>query len=87
VLLGTHASLILSPYGFGAFGVGRLNDPTIVELATVRAAVVGAGLRSTLDLPGGYQGATLNIEVARQFSNLPGLTQAWRANVGVSLRF
>jgi hemolysin activation/secretion protein len=87
VLSGIDAPLILSPYGFGAFGVGRLNDPTIVELAMIRAAAVGAGLRSNFDLPGGYQGATLNVEVARQFSNLPNLTHAWRTNVSLNVRF
>ena len=81
------APMALSPYGFGAFGVGRLDDPTVVELTTIRAAALGAGLRSALDMPDGYQGATLSVEVARQFSNLPNLTQAWRANVGISLRF
>ena len=84
---GFVAPLILSPYGFGSFGVGRLNDPTVVELATIRAAAVGAGLRSGIDMPKGYQGATLSIEVARQFSNVPNLEQAWRTNVSLSIRF
>jgi hemolysin activation/secretion protein len=86
-MAGSGLPLILSPYGFGVFGVGRLNDPTIVELAVVRGSAVGAGLRGGIDLPGGYQGATLGLEVARQFSNLPNLTQAWRANVSMSIRF
>jgi hemolysin activation/secretion protein len=81
------APLMVSPYGFGVFGVGRLNDPTIVERAVVRGSAVGAGLRSGIDMPGGYQGVTLGVEVARQFSNLPNLTHAWRANVNMSIRF
>jgi hemolysin activation/secretion protein len=81
------APLTLSPYGFGVFGIGRLNDPTIVELAVIRGSSVGAGLRGAIDLPGGYQGATLGVEAARQFSNLPNLSQAWRANVSMSIRF
>jgi hemolysin activation/secretion protein len=85
--IGTVVPLILSPYGFGSFGVGRLLEPTIVELAVVRAAAVGAGVRSGVDLPGGYQGVTLGLEMARQFSNLPTLPQAWRGNVVMSFRF
>ena len=79
--------MILSPYGFGVVGVGRLDDPTIVEVALVRAASVGGGLRSTFDLPGGYQGVTLAFEVARQYSNLPNLQHFWRGNVVVNIPF
>jgi hemolysin activation/secretion protein len=86
-LTGTAVPVVLSPYGFGSFGVGRLLEPTIVELAVVRAGAVGAGVRSGIDVPGGYQGVTLGLEVARQFSNLPTLPQAWRTNVSVSFRF
>jgi hemolysin activation/secretion protein len=84
---GTAVPVVLSPYGFGSFGIGQLLEPTIVELAVVRAAAVGAGVRSGIDVPGGYQGVTLGLEVARQFSNLPTLPQAWRVNVSMSLRF
>jgi hemolysin activation/secretion protein len=85
--IGTAVPLILSPYGFGSFGVGRLLEPTILELAVVRAAAAGVGLRSGVDFPGGYQGVTLGLEMARQFSNLPNLPQAWRGNVVMSFRF
>jgi hemolysin activation/secretion protein len=85
--IGTAVPLILSPYGFGSFGVGRLLEPTIVELAVVRGGAVGAGVRSGMDFPGGYQGVTLGLEMARQFSNLPNLPQAWRSNVVMSVRF
>jgi hemolysin activation/secretion protein len=79
--------LILSTYGFGTFGIGRLIEPTIVELDVVRGGAVGAGLRSSIDMPGGDQGVTFGLEMARQYSNLPNLTQAWRANVSMSMRF
>jgi hemolysin activation/secretion protein len=79
--------LNLSPYGFGVFGGGRLIDPTIVEVAEVRAGAVGAGLRSGIDMAGGYQGVTLGLEVARQYSNLPNLTHIWRGNFSMSIRF
>jgi hemolysin activation/secretion protein len=86
-LAGAAVPVVLSPYGFGSFGVGRLLEPTIVELPVVRGGAVGGGVRSGMDLPGGYQGVTLGLEVARQFSNLPTLPQAWRGNVVMSLRF
>lgn len=84
---GAGASLILSPYGFGSFGAGRLVEPTIVELAVVRGGAVGTGVRSSIDIPGGYQGVALGLEVARQFSNLPNLPHSWRGQVAISLRF
>jgi hemolysin activation/secretion protein len=84
---GSVAPLILSPYGFGVFGAGRLVDPTIVEVALVRARSVGAGLRGGIDMPGGYQGVTLGLEAARQFSNLPNLTHTWRGSFSASIRF
>jgi hemolysin activation/secretion protein len=44
--------VILEPYGFGSFGVGRLIEPTAVELAVVRGGALGVGLRSGIDIPG-----------------------------------
>ncbi len=87
VLPGANAPLVLSPYGFGSFGVGRLVEPSFVELAVVRGGAVGAGVRGSFDGSDGYQGASLGLEVARQFSNLPTLLQAWRGNIVISLRF
>jgi hemolysin activation/secretion protein len=85
--IGAAVPLILSPYGFASFGIGRLVEPTIVELAVVRAGAVGAGVRSSMDFPGGYQGVALGLEVARQFSNLPNLPHSWRGNAVMSFRF
>jgi hemolysin activation/secretion protein len=79
--------LTLSPYGFGVLGAGRLVDPTVVEVAMVRAASFGAGLRGNIDMPGGYQGVSLGLEAARQYSNLPNLAQSWRINVATNIRF
>jgi len=86
-LIGTTVPVILSPYGFGSFGTGRLIEPTIVELAVVRGGAIGAGVRSGMDIPGGYQGVALGLEVARQFSNLPNLSHSWRGQVVLSFRF
>jgi hemolysin activation/secretion protein len=79
--------VVLSPYLFGAYGAGRLDDPTPLEVAMVHAAAFGAGVRSNVDFPGGYQGFSVAIETARQYSNLPTLPQAWRENVVVNMRF
>jgi hemolysin activation/secretion protein len=84
---GTAVPVILSPYAFGSFGAGRLVEPTIVELADVRAGAVGAGVRSGIDIPGGYQGVAFGLEVARQFSNLPNLPHSWRGQAVMSFRF
>ncbi|MEO8104481.1 MAG: hypothetical protein ABI790_18350, partial [Betaproteobacteria bacterium] len=86
-LLATSTPLVLSPYGFGSFGAGRLIEPTSVELAVVHSGAVGIGARSTLDIPGGYQGVSLGLEVARQFSDLPNLPHSWRGQVVMGFRF
>jgi hemolysin activation/secretion protein len=86
-LIDTAVPIILSPYGFGSFGAGRLVEPTIVELAIVRAGAVGAGIRGGVDIAGGYQGMTLGLEAARQFSNLPNLSHTWRGQIVMSFRF
>ena len=57
------------------------------EVASVQAASFGAGVRTGVDLPGGYQGLTANFEVARQFSDLPTLAHGWRENVSINMRF
>jgi hemolysin activation/secretion protein len=77
----------VSPYVFAAFGAGILDDPTVDEVAAIRAGAVGVGLRTFIETPGGYQGATLELEAAKQFSNLRTLTQGWRGNISVSRRF
>jgi hemolysin activation/secretion protein len=84
---GPIAPLILSPYAFGVVGAGRLDDPTAVEVTLVQAASFGAGVRSGVDLPSGYQGLTVNFEVARQFSDLPTLAHGWRESVSINMRF
>jgi hemolysin activation/secretion protein len=79
--------LTLSPYVFAAYGAGRLDDPTFIELPTIRATAIGVGLRSGVDTPDPYRGLALGLEFARQYSNLPNLPQAWRLNFGASIRF
>jgi len=79
--------VVVTPYAFGATGVGRLLDPTVLEVGTIHAGSFGAGLRSGFDLPNGYQGATLGLEAARQYSNLATVGHGWRFNGVLSLHF
>ena len=53
----------------------------------VRAGSFGAGLRSGFDMPNGYQGASLGLEVARQYSDLETVPHGWRFNAVLNLRF
>jgi hemolysin activation/secretion protein len=84
---GGPVPLVLTPYGFGAFGMGRLIEPTALEVSVVRAGSFGAGLRSGVDMPNGYQGASLGLEVARQYSDLETVGHGWRFNAVLNLRF
>jgi hypothetical protein len=59
----------------------------VAEVTSVKAASFGAGVRSAVDLPGGYQGLTVNFEVARQYSDLPILGHGWRENIRINMRF
>jgi len=81
------APLVLTPYGFGAFGIGRLLEPTILEVGVQRAGSFGVGLRSGIDMPNGYQGASLGLEVARQYSDVETVAHGWRGNVTLNVRF
>ena len=84
---GGPVPLVLTPYGFGAFGIGRLLEPTVLEVGVVRAGSFGAGLRSGIDMPNGYQGASLGLEVARQYSDLETVPHGWRFNAVLNLSF
>jgi hemolysin activation/secretion protein len=79
--------VVLTPYSFGAFGIGRLLEPTVLEVGVVRAGSFGVGLRSGFDMPNGYQGASLGLEVARQYSDLETVPHGWRFNAVLNLRF
>jgi hemolysin activation/secretion protein len=81
------APFVLTQYGFGAFGIGRLLEPTVLEVGVQRAASFGVGLRSNVDMPNGYQGASLGLEVARQYSDLETVGHGWRGNVTLNVRF
>ncbi len=84
---GNAPPMIITPYGFGAYGTGRLMDPLAAETALIRAGAIGVGVRGNVDMPDGYQGVSLGLEVARQYSDLPLLAHAWRGNFIMSIRF
>ncbi|MGL9619412.1 ShlB/FhaC/HecB family hemolysin secretion/activation protein [Bradyrhizobium sp. U531] len=81
------AGATLSPYVFGAAGRGWLANATVIERSTFSAGSVGAGLRSATDGIGVLPGASLGLEAARGFTDLPGARLGWRANVIASMAY
>lgn len=77
----------LSPYVFGAVGRGWLANATVVERSAFNAGSVGAGLRSAVDAVGVLPGASLGLEAARGFTDLPGTRLGWRANAIASVAY
>jgi len=82
----------LAPYLFAAGGEGRLEQPTAVELRTIKAASIGLGLRFGLPHPG----ITAAVEYAHNFANFRASSlfgasaagrQSDRVNFTVSLHF
>lgn len=67
-----------APYLFGAGGLGRLEQPTIVEVRSIKVASIGVGLR--FGLP--RYGITAAVEYAHNFSDLPSSAQSGRAQSG-----
>jgi hemolysin activation/secretion protein len=79
----------VAPYAFGAYGAGVIDQPTALEQADIRAGSIGLGARiganaTGLPLP---LGATLSLEVARQYTNVAGEEQGYRANIGLAINF
>lgn len=72
----------VTPYAFGAFGAGRLEDPTAVERAHISAFNLGAGLRATL-----ARQVALSVEYARGLSDDAALDNVNRINASATLRF
>ena len=77
----------VSPYVFGSVGRGWLFDVTAVEQSTINAGAVGFGARSTVDVAAGSPGLGFGLEFARQFTDVVGLRQGWRANVNAVVTF
>jgi len=77
----------VSPYVFAAGGRGQLIAPTSVEQAMIDAASLGLGVRAAIDATGRSPATSLGVELARQYSDVPGLQQAWRCNVLGAIAF
>lgn len=82
-----RSTLNLTPYVFGAAGHGQVLMATQLERPTVDAAALGIGTHGALQADAGTPGATLGVELARQFTDAPGLRRGWRATIGVVLGF
>ncbi|KJC58863.1 hypothetical protein UP10_21420 [Bradyrhizobium sp. LTSPM299] len=80
-------SATVSPYVFGSIGRGWLFDITAVEQSTINASAAGLGVRSTVDVAAGQPGLSFGLELARQYTDLVGLRQGWRANVNAMVTF
>ncbi|HEX3882632.1 MAG TPA: ShlB/FhaC/HecB family hemolysin secretion/activation protein [Stellaceae bacterium] len=87
--LGGMPPLGLSPYVFGAFGYGQIVQPTAVQKGSIDAGSAGIGIRSTtVALTTGLPvGSTLGLELARRFSDVPGVRGGYRANLALNLTF
>ncbi len=77
----------VSPYVFGSFGRGWLFDVTSVEQSIINAGAIGLGARSSVDVAAGQPGLSFGLELARQFTDVPGLRQGWRGNVNAMVTF
>lgn len=80
-------SFNLYPYLFGAAGRGFLEQPFINEIPVINAASTGVGLRTDLGFGAIPVGSSINLELAKDFSNLPGRTDGYRGNVSITARF
>lgn len=75
--------LAVSPYLFGAGGLGSVSKPTILELRNLDVAALGAGIRAGVAGVGLY----FNLEYAYGFSNVAALDKSDRVNVTATLHF
>ncbi len=78
-------SAVASPYLYGAKGRGWLEQATPQERGNFTAASIGAGVRAAYSRGGTAH--SLNFEVGRQFTNIPGRRGDMRANLTASMSF
>jgi hemolysin activation/secretion protein len=78
---------IVSPYLFNAIGRGWLVNATSVEQSAFNAGAVGGGIRGSVEMAANAPAVNLGLELARQYSDLTGARQGWRANVNASAAF
>lgn len=80
-------SATVAPYLFGAVGHGHVFDTTVVEAASINVGALGFGARSRVHQASGAPDLNLTLELARQYTNIPGLRQGWRGNLNAWLEF
>ncbi|WP_375454852.1 ShlB/FhaC/HecB family hemolysin secretion/activation protein [uncultured Methylobacterium sp.] len=61
----TPGAFAVSPYGFGAFGLVRQQNPTALERAMMRGAAYGAGLRIAAAPASSFSNAAVTVEYGR----------------------
>ena len=67
---------------FGAFGAGKVEQPSALELAHISAFNLGAGVRATL-----LDQVAVSVEYARGISTYAPLDAADRISASAMLRF
>lgn len=82
-----ESPLRLSPYLFGAAGLGVIFLPTAVEQKDINAASAGLGVRTDIGNPQSPVGGAVALELARQFSDVPADNHGYRINLSLNLRF
>jgi len=87
VLPAFDTTISLTPYVFGAAGRGHLVRATQLEQPVIDAAAFGVGTHGALQANGGTAGATIGVELARQFTDVPRMRQGWRGNVKFVMAF
>jgi hemolysin activation/secretion protein len=80
-------STSFSPYVFAAGGRGFIDQPTALEQASIDAAALGLGLRTSADATNLPLGASLGVELARYYSDVASDRHGWRGNVSFSVKF
>jgi hemolysin activation/secretion protein len=80
-------SATLSPYLFGAVGRGWLCNITSIEQPVISAGAIGFGARSIIDVAAGAPSLSFGLELARQFTDVTGSREGWRANVNALVTF
>lgn len=76
-----------SPYLFAAAGAGSAERPTSVERAHISGVSFGAGVRGDFALDNARKGLSLGLELARQYSDAPGVARSTRLSFLAASRF
>ena len=78
---------VAAPYVFGAWGGGVREWPYISELKRIEAESLGGGLRANTAITGLPFQESLNLEFAKDFSNIPFQRSGYRTNFSFVVRY